>query len=114
MRRLAALALLAAAPAHADDAAPPEPTSVRAHLDGITAAITARYTFAVPGAGVQDVATIDLPDRALVIGGVATVEGTRHPLKLLAADAAQAELQHLREAEPGTTRAWAIALSRGL
>ncbi len=114
MRRLAALALLAASPVHADDEAPPEPTSVRAHLDGITAAITARYTFAIPGPGVQDVATIDLPSRALVIGATAIVDGARHPLALLEADRAEAELQHLRESGPASTRAWAVAITRSL
>lgn len=115
MRWLAVAALLAVAPAWADEPTDDgvTPTTVRATLTGTTAHVSAQIAFDLDGAGVQVGALlIAMPATAVVTGGSAVVAGSRHRLYLEAADVASKRFDALT-AKPyeGGERAWAFYLS---
>jgi hypothetical protein len=117
MRWLAVAALVAAAPAWADEPTDDTgtPSTVRATLTGTTAHVSAQIGFDVEGAGVQLGALFIAPPATSVItGGSAIVDGKRHRLHLEDAGAASKHFEALT-ARPyeGGERAWAFELSGG-
>jgi hypothetical protein len=106
MRRLAALALLAAAPASADTPPAPKITSIR--LDGTSARLSVRVDAGTVGPGDTPDITTSVPHRAVVTGGTAIVGGIPHKLQLVRAETANTAFDAILDADPGTSRASAV------
>ena len=117
MRRLAAIALLAALPAYADaaehaDPQDAQPTAVTARLAGTRIHLTARFAFEIdaPGTAAGALAFV-IPPRAVVTAGTAIVNGARHRLRLEKAETARRAFDALTLAPAdGHQRAWAFVI----
>src|SRR5690349_13870227 len=104
MRCLALLALLAAAPAFADDdPSQTMPIAVTARLDGETAVLALRYRISVQGPMLSRAAAVlVLPPGAIATGATATIGGVRQRLALMPRPDVDAALDALGGIDAGT------------
>jgi hypothetical protein len=111
MRRLAVIALFAAAPARGDDS-PGErvPKLVSVHLDGTVARLVERVDLGSVGKGDNPGLEFQVPHLAVVTGATATIGGSTHKLALVKQDTMTAAMTAIMEAAPGADRTWAIGL----